>query len=70
MPIAIVCFSGCDVIYFKINLTFRIKQFFDMTKKLRQEFKYIENEKSFQGEIKINESFSDCTFKSRFVESM
>ena len=31
MRIAIVCFSGCDVINIKINLIFLIKLFFYMT---------------------------------------
>ena len=52
MCIAIVCFPGCDVITFEINLIVLIKPFYYMTKKSRQKFKYLENEKSFQGEIK------------------
>ena len=50
--IAIVCFPVCDAISFEINLIFLIKPFFYMTKKSRQKFKYLQNEKSFQGEIK------------------
>ena len=38
MCIAIVCFSGCDVIHFKINFSFLMKSFFYMIKKLRQKF--------------------------------
>ena len=45
--IAIVCFTGCDVINLEINLIFLIKPFFYMTEKLRQKFKYLENKKSF-----------------------
>ena len=45
----IVCFPGCDVINFEINLIFLIKPFFYMTKKSRQKFKYFENGKSFLG---------------------
>ena len=41
MCIAIVYLPGCDVINFEISC------FFYMTKKLRQKFKYLENEKSF-----------------------
>ena len=52
MCIAIVCFPGCDVINFEINLIFLIKPFFYMIKKLRQKFKYLENEMCFQGKIK------------------
>ena len=35
-----------------IDLIFLIKPFFYMTKKSRQNLKYLENEISFQGEIK------------------
>ena len=52
MFIAIVCFPGCDVIDFEINLIFQIKPFFYKTKTSRQKFKYLKNEKRFQGEIK------------------
>ena len=52
MWIAIVCLPCCDVINFKINLIFLIKPFLYMTKKSRQKLKYLENEKSFWGEIK------------------
>ena len=52
MCIAIVCYPGCDVIKFKINLVFLIKPFLYITKKSRQKFKYLENKKSFQQEIK------------------
>ena len=47
-----VCQPGCDVIGFEINLIFLIKPFSYMTKELRQKFKYLENEKTFSGEIK------------------
>ena len=47
MCIAIVCFPDCDVINFEINLIFLIRLFFSLTKKSRQKFKYLENEKSF-----------------------
>ena len=43
MCIAIVCFPGCDVINFEI----KTKPFFYMTKKSRQKFEYLNNEKSF-----------------------
>ena len=43
MCIAIVCFPGCDAINLEIDLIFLIKLFFYMTKKLRQNFKYLEN---------------------------
>ena len=52
MCIEIVCFPGSDVINFEINFIFLIKPFFCMTKKSRQKHKYLENERSFQGEIK------------------
>ena len=44
--------SGFDVINFEINLTFQIRLIFYMAQKSKQKFKYLENEKSFQGEIK------------------
>ena len=47
MIIVIVSYPGCDGIDFKINLVFLIKQFFYMTKKSRQRFQYLENEKNF-----------------------
>ena len=37
---------------FEINLIFVIKLFFYMTRKWRQNLKYLENEKSFYGELK------------------
>ena len=52
MFIATVCQRGCDVINFEVNLIFLMKSFFFMTNKSWQKFKYIENEKSFQREIK------------------
>ena len=45
--IAIVCFLGCGAINFRINFILIIKPFFYMTKKSRQKFKYLDNEKSF-----------------------
>ena len=44
----IVCYSGCDVKNFEINLIFIIKPFplYDQNVKAKK-FKYIENEKSF-----------------------
>ena len=50
--IAIACFPGCDVVNFEINLIFLIKAFLYKTKKSLQKFKYLENEKSFKGDIK------------------
>ena len=51
--IAMVCFPGCDIINFEINLIFLIKLFFYLTKMSRQKFKYLEIEKSFLDEIFI-----------------
>ena len=78
MCIATVCFPGFDIIKFEINLTFLIRLLVKMTKKSRQKFKYLENEKSFQGEIKsifyhFKRTFScqklsqtvECAFKVR-----
>ena len=50
MCVATIYFPGCDVINFEINLISLIKQFFYMTKKSRQKFKYLkylENKKDF-----------------------
>ena len=53
MCIAIVCFPGFDVINFENNLIFLIKPLLHMTRKSRQKEKYLQNQKSLQGEIKI-----------------
>ena len=47
MCIVIVCFPGCDIINFEINLIFLIKPILNMTKKSRQKLKYLENEKRY-----------------------
>ena len=52
MSFAIVCFPGCDVINYEINLMFQIKAFLYVIEKSIQKFKYLENKKGFQGEIK------------------
>ena len=52
MYIATICFPGRGVMNFEISLIFLIKLFFCITKKSRQKFKYLENEKSFHGETK------------------
>ena len=43
MCIRIVCYPGCDVIKFQINLIFLIKLFQYMTKKSRQKLKYLKS---------------------------
>ena len=45
--IVITCCAVCDVINFEINISFLIKPFFLLSKKLWQKCKYLENEKSF-----------------------
>ena len=70
---------GCDVIKFEINIIFLIKPLCYMTKKSRQNLKYLENEKSFWREIKsifhhFQRTFScqklcqtwECTFNNLF----
>ena len=47
MCVAVVCFSGCDVVNLEIKLIYLIKPFFYLSKKLREKLKYMENEKSF-----------------------
>ena len=54
MCIAITCLPCCNVVNFEIKLVFLIKPFLYMTRKSRQKLRYLENEKSFQGEIKSN----------------
>ena len=44
--------NSYDIINFEISVIFLIKSLFYMTKKLRQNFKYLENEKSFSAQIK------------------
>ena len=51
--IKIVCYSGCDVIKFEINLIVLIKPFRYITKKSRQNLIYLEKERSFWDKIKI-----------------
>ena len=46
------CSPTCDVTKFEINLFFLIKSFYYITKKSRQKFNHLENERSFLGEIK------------------
>ena len=48
----IACYQVCDLINFEIYLSFLIKPFSYMTKKSEQKFKYLENENSFNREIK------------------
>ena len=45
----VLLFHGCDAVNCEVNLIFLIKPFF---KKSRRKWKYLENEKSFQGTIK------------------
>ena len=52
MCIATVCFFSCGDIKFETNLIVLIIPFFYMTKMSRQKIKYLENHKSFLGEIK------------------
>ena len=52
MFIVIVCFPGCHVINFEIYLSFLIKPFSYRSKKSEQKFSYLNNKKSFLGEIK------------------
>ena len=52
MYLTLVRQPDCDVTKFEIKLIFLIKPFRYMTKKSRQNLKYLENEKSFLGKIK------------------
>ena len=42
--IAIICYPGCDIMDFEINLIFLIKPFFHLIKKSWQKLKYLEND--------------------------
>ena len=46
MCIVIACYPVCDIMSFKIYLSFLIKPFFCMGKKSEQKFKYLKNGKS------------------------
>ena len=52
MCVATVCFPCCNVLNFEIKLMFLIRPFTYMAKKPREKPKYLENKKSFKGEIK------------------
>ena len=52
MCILFTCQAGRDSISFKINLILLIEPFSYTTKKSRQKVKYLENEKSFWGDMK------------------
>ena len=52
MLIVDICYPVCDSINFEINLSLFIKILSCMKKKAGQKFKYSENEKGFQYEIK------------------
>ena len=82
MCITIIYWPSCDVIKFEINSIFYIKQFCYMTKRSRKKLKYLENKKSFWGEIKsifhnFERLFScqklsqtwDCAFNVRSVSN-
>ena len=45
---------------FEIKPIFPIKPFFHLTKKSKQKFKYLENEKSFESEIKRPSVAKNC----------
>ena len=55
--ITIVCWPGCDIIKFEVNLIILIKPFWYMTEKSRQKLKYLENKTSFSVKISIFSSF-------------
>ena len=52
IAVATVCEPGCDVIDFEIHRIYLIKLFLYMTKEPREKPRYLENEKSVEGEIK------------------
>ena len=46
MCIAIVCFPGCDIMNFEINLIFLMKPFFYMTEKWRQNLNILKKKRA------------------------
>ena len=56
-----VCYPGCEVKNFEINLIFLIKLLFCLTKKSREKVKYFEKEKSF---LKWNKKHFSSILKS------
>ena len=52
MCVVIAYFLGGDVTNFEISLTYLNKPFYLHGKKVNENFKYIENEKSFEDQIK------------------
>ena len=52
MCIVLTCYPVCGIMNFVIDLSFLIKPFLYIDKKSGQKIKYLENEKSLQGEIK------------------
>ena len=51
--VCIVCFPGCGVMNFGINLVFLFKLFLYLGKTFSHKYKYLENKKSFLGETKM-----------------
>ena len=78
MSIWIVCFPGCDVIDFEINLIFQIKPFSYITKTSKQKVKYLENKKRNKSIFchfyrtfncqKLSQTW-ECTYKLRLKKS-
>ena len=64
--VTIICFPGCDIINFEINLVFLIKPFFYMTENSRKKIKYVENRKILRWNKKhflsFLKSFQLCAF--------
>ena len=60
MSIAIICFPGCAVINFEINLIFLIKPFFCMTKKSKKSLNILIMKRAF----KVNKNHTSSILKS------
>ena len=56
MSIAVVCQPRCGIMHFEITFIFLIKPFSYMSKKSRQKFEYLENEKSIFKGISVAKS--------------
>ena len=48
MFVTIICFPGCDIINFEINLVFLIKPFFYMTENSRKKLNTLRTERDFK----------------------
>ena len=70
MRLPVVCWPGCDVIDFEIDLIFLIKSFFYMTRNSRQKFNILRTIKAFQGNKKYFSSFLKGFYLPKIVSDL